>query len=680
MPLEIFKKSSSKPSLKSTMLLGAVVTALIVFVVTLITASQIFTRSITQQGVDNAHVISRLTFDNMYQIMSQGWNRTELLRFREDLQKSYQAENLKVWIYRANLVNQQFGELPSVIPDDSLQQFQAVAHNASAQIIRHDNSIRLLEPIKATEQCIACHTQAKKGDVLGVMAIEQDIGLILKPARFDFVFLMLLLLPIPIILAWWVGKKFSKSLLSSVNEINKEILSIHQIDDLSKLTYKKSVFDYLEFEQLQGSLNQLGQKIKNIAIDRDILDFEIQLLDKLILSSEIIKDWKQHICQLMMEINRILPLYALFVVFRTDDAEHYVIEFFWLGRPSEEAMEHMQKFAQKTLADVSIFEEGSIYKMNHTFASQEPMDVKKDIQTQSKSLMLDHPRIGGVVGLGVETLPPKESSRSIVVESILTTLINVIGSIKAINKFTKELEYYATRDPLTHLFNQRVFHEMLSYEIRRSEQREYSFGLLMIDFDNFKLINDQYGHAFGDDVLIAFANKIKEAIRQGDIFARYGGDEFCVILPESDENIVREIGQKILDATDSIRLQTPQKQIVKIACSIGASLYPDHAQNKEDLFMVADNMLYRVKDHGKNALSYPLEPDLIEVYKESNDQSTFIMNALETGEAIEAHYQPIVSLNNGEVQVHELLMRLRQDGELISASRFIETAEHMGLV
>jgi diguanylate cyclase (GGDEF)-like protein len=221
---------------------------------------------------------------------------------------------------------------------------------------------------------------------------------------------------------------------------------------------------------------------------------------------------------------------------------------------------------------------------------------------------------------------------------------------------------------------------MLAYEVGRAHRHHYDFGLMLLDFDNFKLINDQFGHAFGDEVLQQFALAAKNALREGDIFARYGGDEFCVIFPETGFAEVQELAHKVLDATHGIELLAPSGQPVHITCSIGISMYPDHAHDKEDLFMVADNMLYRAKGSGKNAISYPQEADLVEVYKESNDQSLFIMKALETGEPIEPNYQPIVSMETGEIEVHELLMRLRQDDELISAGRFIETAEHMGLV
>ncbi|MDR9498685.1 MAG: bifunctional diguanylate cyclase/phosphodiesterase [Hydrogenovibrio sp.] len=669
-----------RKKLSRTLLIGAMVTAITIFGLTLLAASQIVSKTFYNQSAENAQALSRLSFDNMYQIMSQGWSRSQLLDFRQEIWETYDEQGLSYSIYRAEPVNEQFGKLDSMLSSSIQPYIDQVLANPQKTVVEEEDWIRILQPLEANQTCLKCHVNAEVGDVLGVMAIEQDLGAVLQPARVEFVIWMLLLLPIPILLAWWVGQRFSNSLVRSVEELNDRVLSIQQVDDIKNLSHGQAVFEYAEFNQLNISLNQLGDKIKNIAIDRDILDFEIQLLDRLVLSSEIIKDWKHHISILMEEINKILPLYTLFVVFRTDDSEQYVIEIFWLGHPTDEVKKEVEAYAKETLAQVSIFDENSVFKVNHTYATSQKLQVTDEIKTQSKSLVLDRPKIGGVVGLGVETLPPRDSSRSIVVESILTTLVNVIGSIKAINKFTKELEYYATRDPLTHLFNQRVFHEMLSYEVGRAHNHGYEFALLMIDFDNFKLINDQYGHSFGDEMLIEFAKVVRKALREGDIFARYGGDEFCVILPETNGEEAVRVARSVLENAGGIRLTSPQGRTVCITCSIGVGVYPGHADNKEDLFMVADNMLYRAKDTGKNALSFPEEDDLVEVYRESNDQSVFIMDAIETGEPIEAHYQPIVNMQDGSVEVHELLMRLRQESELVSAGRFIETAEHMGLV
>ena len=84
-------------------------------------------------------------------------------------------------------------------------------------------------------------------------------------------------------------------------------------------------------------------------------------------------------------------------------------------------------------------------------------------------------------------------------------MLNVVGSVKAIHKYTRDMEYYATRDPLTDLYNRRVFWELFEYEVARAQRHGYQFALLVVDLDNFKLINDAYGHATGDRYLQAVA-------------------------------------------------------------------------------------------------------------------------------------------------------------------------------
>lgn len=91
----------------------------------------------------------------------------------------------------------------------------------------------------------------------------------------------------------------------------------------------------------------------------------------------------------------------------------------------------------------------------------------------------------------------QDPTRTLVMESILATLLNVVGSVRAIYKYTQDLEYYATRDPLTHLYNQRVFWELLEYEVSRARRHQQSFAVLMVDLDNFKTVNDTYGHGTG---------------------------------------------------------------------------------------------------------------------------------------------------------------------------------------
>ena len=148
-----------------------------------------------------------------------------------------------------------------------------------------------------------------------------------------------------------------------------------------------------------------------------------------------------------------------------------------------------------------------------------------------------------------------------VIDSILTTMANLVGSVKAIHKYTQDLEYYAARDPLTDLFNQRVFNDMMSYEIKRAARHDYPFALMVIDCDNFKPINDNFGHAFGDKFLQTVANILEEEKRDEDIVARYGGDEFTVILPECDENGALAVANRLSKRIENEKLIAPDGKV-----------------------------------------------------------------------------------------------------------------------
>ncbi len=115
-------KTKHKKNLKQTMLAGALITALAVFIITLFAASQIFTQRFSEQSVENAESLSQLSFDNMYQLMSKGWNREQLLKFRADLKQTYQDHDMTFSIYRSDIVNRQFGFLASDV-SDSMQPF-----------------------------------------------------------------------------------------------------------------------------------------------------------------------------------------------------------------------------------------------------------------------------------------------------------------------------------------------------------------------------------------------------------------------------------------------------------------------------------------------------------------------------------------------------------------------------
>jgi diguanylate cyclase (GGDEF)-like protein len=163
-------------------------------------------------------------------------------------------------------------------------------------------------------------------------------------------------------------------------------------------------------------------------------------------------------------------------------------------------------------------------------------------------------------------------------------------------------EQLTITDDLTRLFNSRYLNLYLGREIKRCKRHGIPLSVIFLDLDGFKGINDQYGHLAGSGTLTEVGRILAEGVRESDILARYGGDEFVVVLPETPASGALVIAERLRRAIEEHRFLEPQGIAARISASFGISTYPDHALSPEGLIQKADQAMYRVKEREKNGI------------------------------------------------------------------------------
>ena len=250
----------------------------------------------------------------------------------------------------------------------------------------------------------------------------------------------------------------------------------------------------------------------------------------------------------------------------------------------------------------------------------------------------------------------------------------------------EKLAHAALHDSLTGLANRTSFLEHLELALTRAGRTRHGAAVLFIDLDNFKLVNDSFGHAAGDELLKAVGSRLRAAIRQMDVVARQGGDEFLILLSDLERHPAEEIA--FLRAAEVVAsklrriLRSPflvEGIEIYVSASVGISLYPSDADDAETLLKHADVAMYSVKDAGRDG--YALYSRGADTALEQISMAGRLRKTVEGGKGLVLHYQPLVNLETATLVGVEALVRW-QDGErgLVPPNEFIPLAEQIGLI
>jgi len=226
-------------------------------------------------------------------------------------------------------------------------------------------------------------------------------------------------------------------------------------------------------------------------------------------------------------------------------------------------------------------------------------------------LMLPLVANGATIGL-VELLARTHVTFDLIRIELARTMANEAAMALENARLYEAARNLADRDQLTGFYNHRYLHERLGEEIVRAQRSRLPVSLLMIDLDDFKLVNDTFGHLFGDRVLAWVAELMRSTLRVSDVGARYGGDEFAIILPDTDHAAAQRAAERILDACREHAFQGESRGPVPVGLSIGVASFPADGRTGPELISAADRALYRVKDSGGRGAEAAREATVID--------------------------------------------------------------------
>jgi diguanylate cyclase (GGDEF)-like protein/PAS domain S-box-containing protein len=261
---------------------------------------------------------------------------------------------------------------------------------------------------------------------------------------------------------------------------------------------------------------------------------------------------------------------------------------------------------------------------------------------------------------------------------VISNYVSILTDISQLKEAEEKLRHLAHHDPLTNLPNRLYFQDRMDQALSHAGRLDKRLGLLFLDLDNFKDVNDSLGHQVGDRLLKAVSERLLHSLRKHDVIARQGGDEFLVLIEDVEEPLeLRHIADHI-----QANLKKPIRVLnhdFNVSISIGISIYPDNGLDRDELLRNADSAMYEAKKRGRNRVAF-YTPELTDTVQARVTLEEDLRKALNT-EQLTLNYQPQFDAHSGRLTGAEALVRWQHpERGMIPPSEFIPIAEETGLI
>lgn len=292
-----------------------------------------------------------------------------------------------------------------------------------------------------------------------------------------------------------------------------------------------------------------------------------------------------------------------------------------------------------------------------------------------------------IVGMALDCVLVRRDGRRLMVEDsaapvrdrngVQSGAIIVFHDVSEARAMAYKMTHLAQHDALTNLPNRTLLRDRTTQALEQASRQDQHVAMLLIDLDNFKVINSTAGHAVGDTLLQQVSLRLQQALRAGDTICRQGGDEFIILLSALDDvEYAGVVARKLLAVLVEAFMVGNQR--FDLSASIGVSLFPGDSNDQDGLYRHADSAMYRAKQEGKNRFCF-FSAELEEKLLARHALIGELRKAIEDG-GLEMHYQPKVDARVGRVVGLEALIRWRHHGVLVPPASFIALAEECGLI